>query len=210
LENANQPSTPMHIKKSGLLFIVSAPSGAGKSTLCRTVLDHFPDLLYSISYTTRKPRNDEQDGVDYHFISQKDFEAGIAENRWAEWALVHGNYYGTSAEFLDQGLSAGRDILLDIDVQGTRQILHRHPDGVTIFIMPPSLEVLRRRLESRRSDSADVIMVRLDNAEKEMAQRDLYLHVVVNDRLADAVAKLVGIFEKYRVNRDAQAQRPRL
>jgi guanylate kinase len=206
LENANQPSAPIHIKKSGLLFIVSAPSGAGKSTLCHAVLDHFADLLYSISYTTRKPRSDEQEGVDYHFITQKDFEAGIAKNRWAEWALVHGNYYGTSAEFLDQGLSAGRDILLDIDVQGARQILQRHPNGVTIFIMPPSLEALRHRLESRGSDSADDIIVRLDNAEKEMAQRDLYRHVVVNDRLPDAAAKLIGIFERYRYNRDLQAQ----
>jgi guanylate kinase len=206
LENAQQKTTPIVTKKSGLLFIVSAPSGAGKSTLCRAVLERFPDLLYSISYTTRRPRNGEQDGLDYYFIAEGDFETGIAEGRWAEWALVHGHYYGTSAEFLDQGLAAGRDILLDIDVQGTRQILQRHPEGVTIFIMPPSLEVLRRRLESRGTDSTAVIFIRLDNAEKEMAQKDLYRHVVVNDRLADAKARLIHIFEKYRSERDLQVQ----
>jgi guanylate kinase len=208
LKNVQQKTTSVVVKKSGLLFIVSAPSGAGKSTLCRAVLDRFPDLLYSISHTTRRPRHGEQNGVDYHFIAKEDFENGIAEDRWAEWALVHGNYYGTSAEFLDKGLSTGRDILLDIDIQGTRQILHRHPDGVTIFIMPPSLEVLRRRLESRGTDSAEVIIVRLKNAEKEMAQRDLYRHLVVNDRLPDAAAKLIRIFEKYRFERDLQVQPP--
>lgn len=184
--------------RPGLLFIISAPSGAGKSTLCRAVLDRFSNLLYSISYTTRPPRNGEQNGVDYHFIAKDEFERGIARGRWAEWAEVYGNYYGTSADFIDRGLADHRDILLDIDIQGTRRILKSYPDGITIFIMPPSLETLQDRLEARGTDSPEVIAVRLRNAQKEMAQKELYRHVVVNDRLADAVAGLIGIFETYR------------
>ena len=184
--------------RPGHLFILSAPSGAGKSTLCRAVRDRFPDLLYSISYTTRRPRPGEQNGVDYYFIAKDEFEKNIARGKWAEWAEVHGNYYGTSADLLDRGLNGGQDILLDIDVQGMHQILKRYPAGITIFIMPPSLDTLRYRLETRGTDSPEAIAVRLSNAQKEMAQKDLYRHVIVNDQLADAVAELIGIFEKYR------------
>ena len=198
LEKTGRRMTSSGIKRPGLLFIISAPSGAGKSTLCRAVLDHFPDLVYSISYTTRSPRSGEQNGVDYHFIPKDEFEKGIARRHWAEWAEVHGHYYGTSADFLDEELSVGRDILLDIDIQGTRKILQRYPDGVTIFIMPPSLEILKSRLQSRGTDSPEVIAVRLKNARKEMAQKDLYRHIITNDRLTDAVAELIAIFEKYR------------
>jgi len=185
-------------KKPGVLFIISAPSGAGKSTLCRAVRNRFSDLVYSVSYTTRSPRGGEQNGVDYHFISKDEFEKGIAHGRWAEWAEVHDHYYGTCADFLDGELSAGRDILLDIDIQGTGRILQRNPDAVTIFIMPPSLETLKFRLQSRGTDSPEVIAVRLKNAREEIAQKDIYRHIIINDRLADAVSELVAIFEKYR------------
>ena len=190
--------TSSGVNKRGILFIISAPSGAGKSTLCRAVLDRFTDLVYSVSYTTRSPRSGEQKGVDYHFIVKDEFEKGIASGRWAEWAEVHDHYYGTSADFLDGELSIGRDILLDIDIQGTRQILQRYPDGVTTFIMPPSLETLKSRLQSRGTDSPEVIAVRLKNAREEMAQKNLYRHIITNDRLTDAVAELIAIFEKYR------------
>jgi len=184
--------------RTGLLFILSAPSGAGKSTLCRAVQQRFPDLLYSISYTTRPPRHGEQNGVDYYFIVKDEFENGIARGQWAEWAEVHGNYYGTAADLLDRGLADGKDILLDIDVQGMRQILQRYPAGITIFIMPPSLATLQCRLEARGTDSPEIIAVRLKNAQQEMAQKDRYRHVIVNDQLADATAELIGILEKYR------------
>ena len=122
--------------KSTHLFIISAPSGGGKTTLCLKVRKQFPDMLYSVSYTTRKPRQGEQDGVDYHFIGKNEFKARIEDGKWAEWALVHGNYYGTATAFLDEGLIAGHDILLDLDVQGTRQLLKRYAECVAIFIRP--------------------------------------------------------------------------
>jgi guanylate kinase len=184
--------------RKGRLFIVSAPSGAGKTTLCRALLARYNDMLYSVSYTSRNPRKNEINGTDYHFISKEEFTEKIKKGKWAEWAEVHGNFYGTSADFLKDGLAAGRDILLDIDVEGTRQMLERYPDSVTVFIMPPTPEILRERIESRGADSAEVIEKRLRNAEKEMAQINLYRHVIVNDGLDDAVAEIVSIVGKYR------------
>jgi guanylate kinase len=184
--------------KRGHLFIISAPSGAGKTTLAKAVLQQFTDMLYSISYTTRKPRAEERDGVDYHFVSKEDFKKGIKKGRWAEWAEVYGNYYGTSAEFIEKSLSSGCDILLDIDVQGTIQILKHYPDSVTIFILPPSMNALRKRLEMRGSDSKAVIERRFVNARKEMAQKKLYRHIIVNDKLSAAIEEIGAIFKKYR------------
>ncbi len=184
--------------KSTHLFIISAPSGGGKTTLCCEVRKHFPDMLYSVSYTTRNPRKGEQDEIDYHFIDKNEFKTRIDDGKWAEWALVYGNYYGTSADFLDEGLIAGQDILLDLDMQGTRQLLKRYAECMAIFIRPPSLEALQRRLEARESDSAETIAVRLRNAEKEIAQQNLYHHVIVNDQLPIAIAELISIIENYR------------
>jgi guanylate kinase len=140
----------------------------------------------------------EKEGIDYHFIDRKEFEHRIDKGRWAEWALVYDNYYGTSADFLDAGLRAGKDILLDLDVQGTRQLLDRYAECVAIFIRPPSLEDLRQRLEKRGTDSAETIAVRLANAEKEMAQQNIYHHVIVNDQLPVALTELVSVIENYR------------
>ena len=182
----------------GRLFIISAPSGTGKTTLCSAVLNRFPDMLFSVSYTTRKPRNGEKSGIDYHFIKKKDFKDKIEDGKWAEWAEVHGNYYGTSAELLDKGLDSGRDILLDIDVQGTIQLLGRYPESITIFVMPPSIEELKRRLELRNTDSGEIIARRLENAKMEMAKKDLYLHVIINDQLPDAIEQLIAVIENYR------------
>lgn len=184
--------------KSPHLFIISAPSGAGKTTLCRRLHNHFPDMLYSVSYTSRKPRKSEQEGIDYHFIDRDEFKNRIDKGRWAEWALVYGNYYGTSADFIDAALRAGKDILLDLDVQGTRLLLERYAESVAIFIRPPSLEVLRQRLEARGTESAETISVRLGHAEKEMAQQDLYQHVIVNDQLPAALTELISVIESYR------------
>ena len=185
-------------RNRGNLFIISAPSGAGKSTLAKAVLQRYADMLYSVSYTTRKPRVGEQDGVDYHFISKQDFEKGIKDGHWAEWAQVYGNYYGTSGKFIGNGLASGRDILLDIDVQGTIQILQKYPDSVTIFILPPSMRILKKRLEMRGTDSREVIERRLKYARNEITQKDVYRHIIVNDNLSNAIEELSTILLKYR------------
>ena len=182
----------------GRLFIIAAPSGAGKTTMCKAVLKHFPNMLYSVSYTTRKSRNGEQNGIDYHFIEKDNFKNNIKFGKWAEWAEVHGNYYGTSTELLDKGLDSGCDIILDIDVQGTIQLLDRYPESITIFIMPPSIEELKRRLKLRDTDSSEVISKRLENAKIEMAKKDLYLHVIINDQLHEAIGQLIAVIENYR------------
>ena len=185
--------------RSGHLFIISGPSGAGKTTLCGAVLERFKDMLYSVSYTTRSPRKGEQNGIDYHFISKEAFKKDIKRGCWSEWAEVHGNYYGTSAEFIEKGLSSGRDILLDIDVQGTIQILKRHPESVTIFVLPPSMDTLRQRLEMRGTESETVLRQRLENAGKEMAHKNLYRHVIVNNQLLSTIEALISIIEGYSI-----------
>ena len=179
----------------GRLFIISAPSGAGKTTLCRAIRDLFPDLRYSVSYTTRPPRTGEQEGQDYFFISADEFKNNIRRNTWAEWAEVHDHFYGTSAEFIDRHLSQGHDILLDIDVSGARQILARYPESITIFILPPTFETLKQRLIKRGTDSAQTIARRLKNAEMEIAQKGLYKNIIINDRLPDTIEALAAIIK---------------
>jgi len=186
------------IKRKGHLFILSAPSGAGKTTLSKALLKKHDEMIYSISFTTRPPRKGEQDGIDYFFISEDRFKEGIAKKKWIEWALVHGNYYGTSADFISEKLNEGKDILLEIDVQGAVKIKDYYPDSISVFIMPPSFETLRKRLESRGLDNTDIIDNRLENAKKEMAQKDLYDHIVINDDLTRAMEDLFSIIERYR------------
>ncbi len=186
------PATDAH-RHRGRLFILSAPSGAGKSTLCAMLRERLPDLRYSVSYTTRAPRPGEIDGEDYFFVDEAFFRDGIADGRWAEWARVHGQFYGTASEAIDRMLSQGHDLLLDIDVQGAAQLVAQYPQAVTIFIMPPSMEVLRQRLEERGTDSAAIIAQRLRNAADEMAACSRYRHIVVNEDLERTVDELLAI-----------------
>ena len=180
----------------GKLFVISAPSGAGKTTLIKKILNRFKNLSYSVSHTTRLPRKNEQDSIDYFFIHPDDFEEKIAQDHWLEWAKVHDNYYGTSKEFVGNSLEKGQNLLLDIDVQGAGQIMASDMDLVSIFIMPPSFEVLSQRLENRKTDTKEVIAKRLANAKSEIMQKDLYQYVVINDDLDEAIEKLCSIFEK--------------
>ncbi|MBU2490397.1 MAG: guanylate kinase [Proteobacteria bacterium] len=177
----------------GKIFVVSAPSGAGKTTLCRLVRKRLPNLVYSVSCTTRPMRQGEVPGRDYHFVTREVFEEGIRNQRWAEWAKVYGNYYGTDGDFLRRSVEDGCFVLLDIDVQGARQIVARFPDSVTVFVMPPSVEELERRLRGRGADAPEVMERRLAEARSEMEARHLYLHQIVNDRLEDAAEKLYRI-----------------
>ncbi len=181
---------------AGKLFIVSAPSGAGKTTLISKVLNRFENLSYSVSHTTRSPRKNEQEGSDYYFISTDDFERKIARELWLEWAKVHDNFYGTSKETVKNSLEKGQSIILDIDVQGAKQIMALGLDMVSIFIMPPSFEVLSQRLKTRGTDTIEVIANRLDNAKSEIAQKEMYQYVVVNDNLETAAEELYSIFKK--------------
>lgn len=185
-------------QRKGKLFIISAPSGAGKTTLCQALRDRCPDMAYSISYTTREPRNGEKDSVDYHFIDKTAFQQGISDASWAEWAEVHGEYYGTSAGFLEAQMTKGKDVLLDLDVQGALQMRERFPECVMIFIMPPSLSVLKERLVSRGTESDAQVAQRLHNAQMEMRQKDQYDYIIVNDQLPAAVEALMSIVGQYR------------
>ncbi len=165
--------------------------------MCEALRRLHPELAYSVSYTTRQPRQGERDGKDYHFISKDAFEEGISKGRWAEWAQVHGNYYGTSAQWVDRTLRSGEHILMDIDLQGARQMVLRFPDAITVFIMPPSMEELERRLRSRGTDAADTIALRLSNALEEIDQRECCRHVLVNDDLEKTIQALAALVEDY-------------
>ncbi len=178
------------------LFVISAPSGAGKTTLIKQLLPQFSEVSYSVSHTTRPPRPGEIHGRDYFFIDEAGFEAMIETGHWLEWARVHGHYYGTSRTFVVSQLEKGNTLLLDIDVQGAAQIMASGLDPVSVFIMPPSFEELRRRLENRGTDPAQTIARRLKNAEQEISQKHLFQYVLVNDDLETASAQLCGIFKK--------------
>ena len=172
---------------------MSAPSGAGKTTLCQNLLKKFPQISYSISHTTREPRKNEIDGEDYFFITTKDFEEKIRQSFWVEFAEVHGNYYGTSREYLEKQVDQGLSVLLEVDIKGAKQIKKLYPDAVTIFIMAPSFEVLEERLRHRATDSEDIINIRLNNARGEIEQKDLFDYVIINDELTEACERLCEI-----------------
>jgi len=198
MENPESAGTYAADSKQAGLFIVSAPSGAGKSTLCQAARQRFPELVYSVSSTTRPPRAGETHGVDYFFLSRAEFEENIRQGRLAEWAMVHGHYYGTSADFISRHRKAGRPVLLDIDVAGMQQIMEKFPEAVTIFIMPPSLEELGRRLEKRGTDDRQSMEKRLQNAKQEMAKKGLYRHVIVNDSLSRATEEFCHVIAQHR------------
>ena len=178
------------------LFIVSAPSGAGKTTLVKALLKRFDSLVYSISHTTRPPRQGEVHGKDYFFTDQDRFTQMAESGQMLEWAQVHGNCYGTARSFVQEQLAAGRSVVLDIDVQGGCLVMASGLNPVSIFIMPPSLEVLEQRLRGRGTDAEQVIIKRLENSKNEIAHKSFYAHVVFNDVLDEAVAQLINIVEQ--------------
>jgi len=189
--------------REGILFVVSAPSGAGKTTLCRRLIDICPDLGQSVSFTTRPPRVGEIDGRDYHFVTVERFETMVKADAFAEWAEVHGNHYGSARETLDQARDSGQDMLLEIDCQGALQLNRSLADAVFIFILPPSLAELERRLRGRSTESEDVVTRRLNNARKEIEAATSYDYLVVNDDLERAVVDLQSILttEQLRISR---------
>ncbi|MFB0506799.1 MAG: guanylate kinase [Thermodesulfobacteriota bacterium] len=195
------------MKREGLLYIVSAPSGGGKTTILKRVMSYFPDIRFSISYTTRPPRSGERDGEDYHFITPQQFQEMVEKGAFAEWAEVLGNRYGSSLDSLQESRSQGVDLILDIDSQGARQIEERFDGGVFIFILPPSLEALEQRLNARKVDGQEVIQFRMAQARDEMKQARWYDYIIVNDRIDEAAEQLKSIIIAERCRRERVLER---
>ncbi|MDR2189448.1 MAG: guanylate kinase [Azonexus sp.] len=192
---------------TGNLYIVAAPSGAGKTTLVRLLLEQEPAVELSISYTTRAPRPGEQHGRAYHFVDVATFRAMIERRDFLEWAEVHGNFYGTSRSWLADRLAAGADVLLEIDWQGAQQVRAAFPQAIGIFILPPSLAELARRLNERGTDSSEVVARRLAAAEAEMRHVGEFGYVIINDRLAEALDDLRAVVRASNLTLAAQRGR---
>ncbi len=184
---------PLKNKKQGLLIVISAPSGCGKTTLCHRLLKSQPNLVRSVSMTTRLPRSGEKKGKDYFFVSKKQFFSLRGKKAFLEWAKVFGQYYGTPAGFVKQALGQGKDVLLSIDIQGALKIKGKYPQGVYIFILPPSLKILEERLRKRALDSAQEINKRFKLARHEIAHHEFYDYTLVNDNLNLAVKAIKSI-----------------
>lgn len=176
-----------------LLVVVSAPSGAGKTSLCEWVVTAVPGVAHSISFTTRPPRPDEQDGRDYHFVDEATFRAMADRGEFAEWAVVHGHLYGTSQALLQRHFAAGLDVILDIDTQGADILRRKYADGIFVFVVPPSWAVLEERLRRRRSDPEADIQRRLQRAREEVKRYPDYQYVIINDDFARAAEALKAI-----------------
>ena len=195
--------SPIKIARRGLMLVLSSPSGAGKSTIARTLLDSDPLFSLSISVTTRKRRGSEIDGVHYNFKSMREFERLRDTDSLLEWAEVHGNYYGTPREAVEDAIADGRDMLFDIDWQGAKQLQEKmRADVVSIFVLPPSMAELRSRLHRRAEDSEEVIATRLRNAREEIEHWREYDYVVVNDDLDHAYTSIQAIVRAERLRRD--------
>lgn len=185
--------------KKGIIFVVSAPSGAGKTSLCREVAQKVPNLEYSVSYTTRPPRPGEVHGKDYFFVDDATFRNRIDKNDFIEWAEVHGNLYGTSRELLMDWVDRGIDVILDIDSQGAMTLKKKYNDGVYIYILPPSFEVLRQRLIDRRSDSPEEVSRRLQKAREEIWNYRQYYYLIVNVEFKKALKELEAVILAERI-----------
>lgn len=191
----------------GSLFVIAAPSGAGKTTLTRMALERDSRLALSVSTTTRAPRPGEVDGVHYHFVSVEAFKTLQAAGEFLESAEVHGNFYGTGRRGIEALLSEDRDVILEIDWQGARQVRAIYPESVGVFIVPPSFDALEARLQGRGQDSAEVIARRVANAREELQHLDEFPYVIINDKLDEALAELLAVFAAARVRLENQRQR---
>lgn len=191
----------------GHLYIVTAPSGAGKTTLVRLLFENDPGICVSISSTTRAPRPSETNGREYHFVDVQHFLEMVSRGEFIEWAEVHGNYYGTSKSWIEAEMTAGRDVLLEIDWQGAQQVRKTFPQAVGVFILPPSLEALKDRLSGRGTDSAETIARRIAAAQDEMRHVDEFDYVIINDDLQQALADLLSVVGASRLQYKSQRQR---
>lgn len=211
LSEIDEPQIPSSISKTegrGILFVVSSPSGGGKGTLIRRVLNKIANLSYSVSFTTRAPRSGEVNGREYFFVTPQVFEQMVADSEFLEWAEVHGKLYGTGHRQLSREIAEGRDIVLEVDVQGAASVRTLWEDAVSIFILPPSFQILKQRLEARGTDSAEELELRLNNAPAELEHYSNFQYVVINDDVDRAGEQLEAIIyaERARLSR----QEPRV
>ncbi|MGL4451550.1 MAG: guanylate kinase [Sarcina sp.] len=191
------------VKNRGVLIVISGPSGAGKGTICKALLEKHKEISLSVSATTRSPRDGEVDGINYHFLAKEDFVGKIEENDFLEYAQVYGNYYGTPKSNVEKILDSGRDVILEIDIQGALKVKEQSNEGVFIFILPPSMEELKQRIINRGSETPESLMTRFKSAYKEINYVSKYNYAVVNDTVDKAVEKIEAILlaEKCRVDR---------
>ncbi len=192
-------------KPRRLVIVVSAPSGGGKTSLCEEAVRRIPDLVHSVSFTTRPPRSHEVNGRDYYFVNEATFQRMVESGDFAEWASVHDHLYGTSKRLLEANMAAGKDVILDVDVQGAAQLRQQYPEGVFVFMLPPSWDMLEERLRARRSDAPEEIERRLKKAREEIKCFNEYEYVIINDVLERAVGDLCAIIagercRSFRVN----------
>jgi guanylate kinase len=189
------------IMAKGILFVIAAPSGAGKTTLIRRIREQFPDLVYSISCTTRAPRKGEIDGVHYYFLSRDKFEEMVEQDKFFEWKEVHGNLYGTPVDPVQHALAQGKRMVLDIDVEGAKEVFRKVPEAVGIFVNAPDMATLEKRLRSRDTESEEVIATRLRNAQQEIVSAGIFQYQIINDKLNKAVEDLANIIRMASDNR---------
>ena len=181
------------MKNKGMIIIVSAPSGAGKTSICDALIKSDKNIVYSVSTTTRNPRKGEKNGREYFFVSDNEFKNMVKKKMFVEWAKVHDHFYGTSKKVLEQTLSKGKDILLDIDVQGAVKIKKQYKDALMIFITTPTLKILKERLIKRNKDSMDVIKTRVANAKKELTYLPKYDYLIFNDKLDESIKNVKSV-----------------
>jgi guanylate kinase len=192
-------------RNRGVLFVISGPSGAGKGTLRKVLFDRVPGLAYSVSCTTRHPREGERDGIDYWFVTEEIFDRTRDRGEFLEWAFVHDHHYGTRAEDVRRELERGRDVVLEIDVQGALSVRDACPDAVLIFIAPPSVDELSDRLRERGTETSEDLSLRLRNAMTEMEMASKYDHVILNDNVERAAEELIALVESYRNPKEVQS-----
>lgn len=189
-------------KKKGLILVISAPSGAGKTTLCKRLLQASSSFISSVSFTTRRPRRNEIEGVDYYFVSQKEFQKMTEKRRFIEWTEVHGHLYGTSANLLDQAVKEEKDVLLEVDVKGGAEIKKNYPQAVLVFLVPPSWQELEKRLANRGTEDEEKVARRVKQAKREIEYAPHYDYLIVNDDINRALEDLSAIIQAERCRMD--------
>ena len=190
-------------KVKGLIVVISAPAGSGKTTLCKRLLQSSPSFISSVSFTTRPPRKQEIEGVDYYFVSREDFERLIEKDAFVEWAEVHGDLYGTSKQFLEKNVEADKEVVLEVDVKGGKKIKERYPPATLVFILPPSWQELKKRLHRRGTEGEESIKERLATAKEELKYFPYYDYFLINDNINTATRELLRIIgaERHKINR---------